>query len=94
MKLDFQGAVVSLDINYNLATSLSGSLTQKEFNANVETNKILIAQYLDIIKELETQYSDTNFYKNNYETQEGKEMLQQSKKNYQEILGQYNNITN
>jgi len=94
MGLDFQGAVISLDITYNLASALSGSLTQEELEINIETNKVLIAQYLDIIKELETQYSDTYLFKNNYATQEGSKMLQQAKKNYQELLEQYNNRTN
>lgn len=96
MKLDYEGAAMSMDILTIEVAVLSAEdnyLSQAEYKLKIDTIKSLYAQYLEIINKLETQYSETYFFKNNYGTPEGKEMLQKAKDNAQTSLEGYNNLT-
>jgi cellobiose-specific phosphotransferase system component IIA len=93
MILNFQGASIDFDLTKNSIDMMTKNLTETEFKTKIDINKGLIIQYLDIINKLETQYSNTAFFKANYGTAEGKNQLVLAKTTYQKLLEQYNNMT-
>jgi len=96
MKLDVSGSAIYMNIltiEVSILSSEDGSLSQEQYKTKIDSIKYLYTQYLDILDKLEKQYSDTSFFKNNYGTKEGRELLQQAKANAQASLDDYNNLT-
>jgi hypothetical protein len=88
--IDIREGAIALDLNQNNGEILSNTLSEKEVENKKTINKELIIEFLGLIENMESNYSDTNFFKNNYGSIYGKETLENIKKAYNETLKSYN----